>query len=180
MGYRVSWIALRGTSTAELLSLSQRRPTGERHEFPDVGFYLLELPARRGGPWTVLIADGSDNFMELDASQAETLSQGGNETLYFCCSDTVMTTELMGFKNGSLAWSILYDCADEGKRPALQGDVPAIAHKLLTELRDKQQADEGADYIYDLTAELGRELVGFRHDADAETDDPEPFQVLAR
>lgn len=178
MGYRVSWIARAGTSTAELLKVSRRKLTGERHEFPDVGFYLLELPGADSNPWVVLIADGSDNFAELDATLAQSLSVGGHETLFFWCSDTVMATEMMCFKNGANAWSIQYDCEDETQRPKLTGDVPPIVHEILKNLRAQQEGNDGVDYIYDLTAVVGRSLVGFRHDADAATDDPEPFQVL--
>ena len=179
MGFRVSWIARAGTSTDELLQVSRRRLTGERHEFPDVGFYLLELPDKDPHAWVVLIADGSDNYAELDDSLAQTLSLGGNETLYFWCSDTVMVTELVCFKNGTISWSIEYNCEVETQRPAMTGDVPSIVHEILANLRSQQQQDDGADYIYDLTAEVGRRLVGFRHDMDPETDDPEPFQVLS-
>jgi hypothetical protein len=89
-----------------------------------------------------------------------------------------MATELVCFKNGVEVWSIQYDCEDKTKQPAMNGSVPQIAHEILEILRTKQQADEDADYIYDLTAESGRSLVGFRHDMDIKIDDPEPFQVL--
>jgi hypothetical protein len=180
MGFRVSWIARSGTSTKELLEASGRSLTGERHEFPDVGFYLLELPKPVGGSWAVLIADGSDNFAELDESQAQSLSKGGNETLYFWCSDTVMVTELKCFIDGAVVWSIEYNCEDTARLPAIRSDVPAVANEILVDLRAKQRADDGADFIYDLTAEVGRRLVGFRHDMDPVTDDVEPFQVLSR
>jgi hypothetical protein len=180
MGYRVSWIARRGASTNELLAVSKRSTTGERHEFPDVGWYLLELPSTVDSPWALIIADGSENYSSLNSSQAQSLSNGENEMLYFWCSDTVMATELMSFQGGSLIWAIRYDCEDEKKRPELEGKIPAIAYEILDSLRAEQQADAegGADYIYDLTAELGRRLIGFRHDMDLKTDDPEPFQVL--
>jgi hypothetical protein len=179
MGFRVSWIGREGTSTGELLEASRRSLTGERDEFPDVGFYLLELPDRDPTAWVVLIADGSDNYAELDDALAQSLSAGGHETLYFWCSDTVMVTELICFKNGTIAWSIHYNCEDERQRPAITGAAPAIVHEILASLQSQQQKDDGADYLYELTAEVGRRLVGFRHDMDPETDDPEPFQVLS-
>lgn len=180
MGFRVSWIARSGTSTDELLSVSHRNLTQERHDFPDVGWYLLELPSTVQSPWALLIAEGSENFADLDASHAQSLSTGGVETLQFWCSDSVMATELVCFKDGAEAWSIQYDCGDKTKQPAMNGNEPQIAHEILEGLRTKQQADDGADYIYDLTAELGRSLVGFRHDTDLEIDDPEPFQLLSK
>jgi hypothetical protein len=179
MGYRIAWIARAGSSTAELLALSQRYRTGERRDFPDVGWYLLELPTRPGQtPWVLLIADGSDNYSGLDPSQAQLLSADGNQTLYYWCSDTIMVTDLFCFQNNAVAWSIQYDCGAKSKRPALTGNVPDAVHEILKDLRSKQDADDGADYIYELTADVGRSLVGFRHDVDLQIDDPEPFQVL--
>lgn len=181
MGYRVSWIARSGTGVDELLGASGRRVlTGERHDFPDIGFYLLDLSASAEKPWVVLIGDGTENVSALEESHAQSLSKGDNETLYFWCSDTVMATVLSCFRGGKFAWSIEYDCNDASKQPALEGDVPVAAHEILNELREKQRTEGGADFIYDLTAELGRVLVGFRHDMCPETDDPEPFQVLSK
>ena len=179
MGYRVSWIARSGSSINEMLTLSQRSLTDERHDFPDVGFYLLELSSATENSWVVLIADGSENFSKLDASHAKSLSEDDNEILYFWCSDTVMATELSCFRDGKRIWSIIYDCDDKSKRPEMLGEVPTITHEVMKELQIKQEVDNDADYIYDLTAELGRRLIGFRHDVDIETDDPEPFQVLS-
>ena len=178
MGFRVSWIARSGVATSELLAVSKRAVTGERHDFPDTGWYLLALPSTESQPWVVLIADGSDHFAELDGSHAQELSKPDAETIYFWCSDTVMATEIVGFKNGAETWSVQYDCDDKSKQPAMTGDVPEIAHEVLARLTAKQQADSEVDYIYDLTAELGRLLVGFRHDTDVQLDDPKPFQVL--
>ncbi len=183
MGFRISWIARRGLSSAELLATFDCEPTGERHEFPDVGFYLLQLPGVAGGPWSVLIADGSENFAELTPSHAQALS-AGTETLSFWCSDTTMSTEMLCHRDQGRIWSIEYDCEDESKRPAIGGEIPAVAHDLLARLQEQQRASDEAgddvDHIYDLTSALGRALVGFRHDGDAETDEPEPYQVLSR
>jgi hypothetical protein len=179
MGFRVSWIAQAGVATDQLLAISKRAVTGERHDFPDTGWYLLGLPNPEAQSWVVLIADGSDHFADLEKSDAQELSKRGASTIYFWCSDTVMATEIVRFDNGNEVWSIQYDCDDTAKQPAMNGDVPAVANEILARLTEQQQADTGADYIYDLTAELGRLLVGFRHDMDVQTDDPEPFQVLA-
>jgi hypothetical protein len=178
MGYRISWIARAGENTEELLQLSGRQLTGERHEFPDVGWYLLELSAPQ--PWVLLIADGSANYADLDSSHAQSLSQGGHETLYFWCSETVMASELACFKDGAEVWAIRYDCA-QTDRLALSGVVPEDAHAMLACLRAKQDAaDDDVDFIYELAANVARSLVGFRHDADIKTANPEPFQVLGK
>ncbi len=172
MGFKVSWVARAGASTKELIEASGCSPTGERHEFTEGGMYLLEQPN-----WAVLIADGLDVFLDLKKSFAESLSQDGVEVLHFCCSDTVMITELVCFENGSEKWSILYSC-DEGE-PEIKGTVPKIVHSMLKELQAKQDADDGEEFVYELTGDVGEHLIGYRHDGGADTKDPEPFQVLS-
>ena len=178
MGYRVSWLARSGVSVQELLDAFGRQLTGIRVAFPDVGWYLLELNSPHGIPWVVLIANGTDNFAELNDSDARRVSRDGQDVLYFSCSDTVMATQFVCFKSGSETWAVDYDSSDNKKQPSITGNPPSIVYELLSELRAKQQTDNVADHIYDLTAELGRTLVGFRHDTDLELDDPTPFQVL--
>jgi hypothetical protein len=56
--------------------------------------------------------------------------------------------------------------------------VPLVAHEILKKLQAEQEADDGADCLYDITADLGQSLVGFRHDIELELEDPQPFQVL--
>lgn len=178
MGFRVAWIARSGRSIEEMLRLTKRELTGERHEFPDVGWYLLELPGASGVSWTLLIADGSENFAELSAEFAQNVSQGGNRVIYFWCSDTVMATELFHFENGKETWSVQYDSEDESKQPRINGDPPPIVAEVLSDLKTKQSQSD-ANFIYDLTAELGREIVGFRHDTELNSEDASPFQVLS-
>ena len=178
MGYRVSWIARAGRSRDELLRASGRRLTGERHDFPDVGWYLLELCAPGSPDWVLLIADGSEHFLKLEAPTAQALSADGAMIVHFWCSDTVMASEIMCFESGEEVWSVQYDCSDESAQPAFHGQVPEAAFGLLAKLRAKQEESDGGDYLYDLTAEIGRTLTGFRHDTELKLADPLPFQVL--
>jgi len=177
MGYRVSWIARQGTDTEQLLRFSRRALTGERHEFPDLGWYLLEMPHVKPA-WVLLIADGSDQFMELEPSHAQTLSEDGNETLYFICSDTVMATHMSYYRSGEGVWAIDYECEGDTQSPEILGQPPEVVLEMLARQKAIQAQDDDADYLYDLTAEVGRALTGFRHDTPPATDDPEPFQVL--
>ena len=175
MGFRVSWIAHSAISPNVLLQTLGSERTGERDEFPDVGWYLLEMP---DPAWTILIADGSANFAKLDESIAQSFSKEGNETLFFWCSDTMMTSQLMQFRDGKKVWSIDFDCEARGQELRLSGDLPKIvqaAHANMTEMEsDDEEGAEG----YELPADMGKELTGFRHDMDVDTDDDEPFQVI--
>lgn len=180
MGFRTSWIARKGSSSEQLLATARREITGERHDFPDVGWYLLELPGVDNEPWVVLIAGGTDNFAELNDDMARAISSDDNEVLFFWCSDTVMASELVCFKDKSDVWSVSYQSDEAQGKPKLSGDLPEITQTILGNLIEQQESPGDADYIYDLPAALGHALIGFRHDSDPELDDPEPFQVLSK
>ncbi|QDU73115.1 hypothetical protein Pan97_00820 [Bremerella volcania] len=173
MGFRISWVASQGIAADELLRTAEKQRTKKRDEIPDLGWYLLELP-----PWVLLIADGRDDYRDLGRTYAKNLSADGRETLFFRCSDTFMKTDLRCYRDGQEAWSIIYKSDDETKRPELGGEPPEVVHQTLARQQAKQAEDDGADHLYELTAEVGQALTGFRHDTDPETDDPRPFQVL--
>lgn len=177
MGFRVSWVASQRIAADELLKTAGRERTKKRDEIPDLGWYLLELP-KHSPPWVFLLADGRDSYRDLGRTYAKNLSVGGRETLFFRCSDTFMKTDLRCYRDGQEAWSIIYKSDDETKRPALNGEPPEVVHETLARLKSQQAQDDGADYLYDITAEIGLALTGFRHDTDPETDDPRPFVVL--
>ena len=82
-------------------------------------------------PRVILIADGTDDFADLDAELARSISQYGDQTLYFWCSDTVMATELTCFRIAKSIWSNQYDCEDKNKQPMIEGAAPRIAHEIL-------------------------------------------------
>lgn len=174
MGFRVTWIARSGRSADELIAISQRVPSNERVEHPRTGYYLLEPPS---SAWVVLIAFGTEFLEDLDAERARALSEDGSETLRFACSDTVMATKLECFRGGSKTWSIEYDCEDE-TLPVLSGDVPAFAEEIMDRLAQEQKTDPEVDHVYELTTEVGRELVGFRHDEIPGPEGSKPFRVL--
>ncbi len=177
MGFRVSWIAVQGISADELLRGAGRERTKKRDAIPDVGWYLLELPAETSA-WTFLIADGRDNYRDLERAYAKSLSENNRETLFFRCNETLMSSDFRCYRNGEEAWSVIYKSSDETKQPLIGGEPPDVVHERLARLKSLQTQDAGADYLYDLTAEIGLQLTGFRHDIDPKTDDKVPFQVL--
>ncbi|HVJ16860.1 MAG TPA: hypothetical protein VM686_15575 [Polyangiaceae bacterium] len=174
-------MARRGSSTQELLEATGTTVTGQRDEFPDVGFYLLEINGDAQGSWAILIADGSENFGALTGGDAQALSSDGAETLYFSCSDTTMTTELSCYRAGRRIWGIDYD-PDEGC-VEFEGAMPQVAEQIRADLEARQdaadEANDSADHIYELTAEVGRALTGFRHDRTLDCAESTPFQVLS-
>ena len=81
-----------------------------------------------------------------------------------------------------MIWSVRYDCEQNDRQPLIQGPVPEQITSVLEAAREQAAADgdEDVDFMFDVTANLGRALVGFRYDMTPEVDDALPFQVLAR
>jgi hypothetical protein len=157
--------------------------TGRRCDLPDLGFYLLEVPEAEKGPWSIVIADGSDFFAELTEELAHDASEGG-EVLYFWCSDTTMNSEIVCLRDRRVIWAIRYDCEGSSPQPKLEGEVPNDAQEVLDSMleaqRESDEAGDDVDHLYEITALAGRIWTGFKHDAGANCEDPEPFQVLER
>jgi hypothetical protein len=161
MGYRCRWIAVRASERAEALSQLQFSVTHELTEaVHDTGLYAVAI-----ADWFVIIGDGND-FMDLvERRQAERLSARA-EVLFFYTNDTEMYAELSCYRGGETSWSIFYDGSDGIAEPTIDGPVPARARSIIAAALDEQKAagEDAADFIYDAVAEIGRDLVGFRHD----------------
>ena len=149
--------------------------TGDRQDFSEPGFNAVEMPG-----WSILIADGSDYFLELGEEHAAALSNGGR-SLLFMCSDTVMCTHLIEYADAAEVWRISYEGVDGVSAAEITGSAPALVHEALAESQAEQNADPEADSIYDTTAKAGLAMTGFRHDSAVELPgDPQPVQVLRR
>lgn len=136
---------------------------GELHEAVyDTGLYAVDVDG-----WLVVIGDGWDFMNLVEREQAARLSDRG-EVLFLYTDDTPMRAEITSFVGGTEAWSIAYDGSDGAGTPEVAGLLPDGAQALLAEAREAQAAAGGAsadvDHIYGVVADLGRQLVGFRHD----------------
>ena len=58
-------------------------------------------------------------------------------------------------------------------------DYNRYLREVLAELQVEQEKDPHADYIYDITAEVGNRLLGLRHDMDLVGSEERPFQELS-
>jgi hypothetical protein len=164
MGFRCTWIASRGTSGDHALSqLRLARESQSNEPVYDPGLYGLALPTG----WYLAIGDGWDYMEQLNEEQAAALSRD-RETLFFYTDDTPMATRLASYRNGSLVWAITYDGSNGVGEPEMEGELPPIASDVLSRVRHEQEEEggrsAGVDCIYELTAEVARMLVGFRHD----------------
>lgn len=176
MGYRISWIARRSADPGELLDALELAATGECDEFLDTGWYLLEPR----DDWRIVIADGSDYYGELEPEDAEELSKNARETVFFTCSDTVMHSDVIAYRDGKRLWSIAYRC-DDAERPSIEGDAPAFVLELERAVRRAQQVEDEtenpADILYSLPARVGAAMTGFDHDPWPQPEE-DPFEGM--
>lgn len=143
-----------------MLAQLQLTATDElQEEVYDPGLYAVAV-----GDWFVVIGDGSD-FMDLvGRDQAIALSKHA-PAVYFFTDDAPMCAEITSFVAGQPAWTVSYDGSGGVSTPTLEGIVPTAVQSILAEARKEQNAaGPDVDHMYDVAANLGRALVGFRHD----------------
>src|ERR671910_597555 len=121
VGFQVSWLARKGTKGTQLLQEAGMRATDEQQPAPDDGLFLLEVPPSETGPWSMLIADGADYYDGIEKEDAEDLSKGDHEVLFFRCDDSAFASELLLFRDGTLVWSIRHDAEVEDEPSVLEG-----------------------------------------------------------
>jgi len=157
-------------------SAMELRPTGKREEIPESNIVCAYLPS---GWFLVLF-----NRKEVEDDILEKLSKCG-ELVYCFVEDHVMYTTASGWTNGRRNWRIIHD-GEEDKKTHLEveGNPPAAFEGLRKELFAKQKAavgeDADIDYVYDLPADLSKELTGFRHDQDTPGMSGDAFEVLEK
>jgi len=179
MGHHCSWIATRGLALGEALGRLGLVRTGQSDEpVCDPGLYAVVLPR----DWLVVVADGEDYTSYLRDEHAVELSRHA-ETLFFLTDDTSMGTYLGAFARGTCTWELSYDGAHGVAAPTIIGAPPAPVWTQLAAAR-RRQADAGGvdasvDCMYDVAADAGRDLIGFRHDVSLADGDVLPIQRLA-
>ena len=118
---------------------------------------------------------------EIKDKTLEKLSQAGEVVSCFV-EDHVMFSSASGWVAGSPRWSVTHDCEKGRFHLQVDGQAPPILASIQGRLTAEQNAAGGeesdTDYMYDIPAELARELTGFRHDHDVARAAREPFKVL--
>lgn len=177
MGYRGTWVAVRGDRLEEALRVVGLRVEATLEEAQyDPGHWAVVMP----GPWCVVFGDGSDAMFTVRRKHAKELS-AGSEALFFTCNDTTMCAELECWRDGRLSWSIVHDGSEGRTSPTLTGEPPPIVHETIAALREEERAagDDGVDYLYEAAPVVGLALTGFRHDQTLSNGDVLPIFALA-
>jgi len=101
-----------------------------------------------------------------------------------CCfvEDHVMVSWASGWREGNKVWSVVHDGEKGQFHLDIKGGDPAELKSIAERLIAKQQAAGGgkADvaYVYDVPAELAKELTGFRHDEKTPELAGDVFEIL--
>ncbi|MBX9814392.1 MAG: hypothetical protein K2X76_06800 [Sphingomonas sp.] len=156
MGFKISWLAVRGVDPAAMLDRLGLIDTGVLDEVNESPFSVAALP----GGWVILWAN---DFEYADDRRALTLSVLG-ETIAVQLHEGVMYAEARGYGQGERRWSIVYDPdVDDVSRT---GTPPAQMAAIEAACRARQAAeDENVSHLFDVPLEVAASLCGFSHDA---------------
>lgn len=173
MGYSLSWAAVKDGNAEAIRSLLGLRATGSWEEIPKSKIVGASLPT---GWYLVLF-----RRKELGNGVLGQLSRLG-EVVYCFVEDHVMFSRASGWKDEKSLWSVTHDCEKGHYHLAIEGIAPQALKRIQAELVSKQDAkeEEDVDHVYDVPANLAKELTGFRHDQETPGMKNKPFEVLEK
>ena len=173
MGFALHWAALKGGNLDSICSIFKLRPTGQREDFAESDIVGVELPTG----WCLVLFHRKTISGEL----LQEFSKSG-EVISCFVEDHVMFSTAAGWKDQGPIWSVTHDCEKGRFHLVVEGMVPAALKDIQGNLIAKQKEAEAGkvevDYIYDIPAELAKELTGYRHDQDIPGMTGQIFHVL--
>lgn len=177
MGYRLSWLAVKGKSAAQLLDELGLMHTGKFEECPESDIVGADL---RNGWYVVVANDGSDQFA-YDANLKELSS--GAELVAGLVNETSMCSIAEGWQDGAKNWSVCHASSEGILHLDVEGSLPsafvAIRDQQIALQKREGQGPDRADHIFDIPVKLTQALTRFKYDEDIPGLPPEPFEVLA-
>jgi|HubBroStandDraft_6_1064221.scaffolds.fasta_scaffold322879_2 hypothetical protein len=175
MGWSLSWAALKGGNIQVACAALGLRATGKHKEIAESKIVGAQLPTG----WCVIQFDRS----ELEDRELARLSRSGDVV---CCfvEDHVMVSWASGWREGKKVWSVVHDCEKGLFHLNIKGEAPAelksIAERLIAEQQAAGAEKADVDHVYEVPAELAKELTGYRHDQDMPGLTGEVFEILER
>jgi hypothetical protein len=159
MGYSLSWAALKGGTVQTACAALGLRATGKSGKIPRSKIPGAVLPTG----WYVVVF----KRRELRNGVLARLSRSG-EVIGCFVEDHVMVSWASGWREGRRVWAVVHDCEKGRFHLDVKGQAPAELKGITEELFAKQRASGGeqadVDYVYDVPAELAKNVTGFRHD----------------
>lgn len=178
MGWSLSWAALKGANVQTTCSVLGLRATGKRSAIGQSKIAGTLLPSG----WYVIVF----NRTEIKDKTLRKLSQAG-EVVGCFVEDHVMFTSASAWKDGRKLWHVAHDGGDDRVlHLETSGDLPRDFESLRKRLFAKQEQsaaendDFKVDHVYELPAELAKQLTGFRHDMSMPGLAGEVFEILER
>ena len=171
MGFRLSWVAVRGKSREEIHQELALSATGIYEEFPESPCTGALLP----DGWYLVVKDCG--FYD-EHKQLAKLSMKGVAIACFV-HEGIMVSQATEWRNGKKIWSVIHNSQKAPGHLEAHGELPPGYPSLRQQL-EAEQAAQGreVDYIFDIPVELAKSLTGYRHDANVTTVDEKGFEVL--
>lgn len=161
MGFSVSWLATRDLSPEQLEArLGSSFLAVSEDSIGEVGNVATKLP----NGFALLFCHED---AELCESLAQQLSGQGGEFLAASVEEHVMFSRLTLWRGGERVWSVVHDGSEGGDELEVVGESPPELADVVArceEERSAEDAHDDVDYVFDVPIDLGRALVGFRHD----------------
>jgi hypothetical protein len=175
MGFHVSWVTVLGKMPGMVRKELGLTETNEREYLPESDVTGVLLPSG----WYVVFFN---ELMpaEFDEFTLSKLSQGA-AVMEFGVEETSMVSFARGYGNGARAWEVVHDASEGMKHLEVTGVPPQPFIEIRDSLLDKLlKNNRGADYLFDLPADLCKAVTGFRHDEDIQGIEGNAFTVLGR
>lgn len=153
MGLQLSWIAVKDGVMEDILDRLGLEVIGEATD--EIGLDLACGRTEEG--WSVVVM--VDWPKKPDQTIAKVAPEGF--ALFGAMTEIAMFSELRGFENGRLSWSVTRDCERQGVE--VTGFPPSPLNELWDTLEARQAAagDEQVDHLFDLPKDLSTKLCGY-------------------
>lgn len=174
MGFRVQLIAVTGKEPRAVQRDFDVSATGQREEIAESPVVGAALP---NGAYLLYIND-PDRIVPEDEVYAR-LSKGASLVACYA-NETVMNSYACGWANGVERWSVFHDAQQEIKHIETSGTLPPQFQAIRDRHFAQQDADDSADFIFDIPVELFAAVGGIRYDHDIPGAGPDPWEILEK
>jgi hypothetical protein len=155
MGFTFAWVAIARGQKADLLDRLNLEVIGDTDDETSERFAFAETSAG----WSVLVMNDPPRDMHgfIRSLSPDGLSMSG------LVVENVTYSELVGYQDGRVSWSVAYD-PDKGKgEVVVQGAPPEPCERLRLKLAAEEAAcdDKDVSYMFDLPLKLTEALSGY-------------------
>jgi hypothetical protein len=172
MGFRVQLIAVAGKEPRAVQRAFGVTATGRREEIAESPVVGAEMP---DGAYLLYIND-SGRITPEDEVFARLSEDASLVACYV--NETVMESYACAWADGAKRWSVFHDAQQGIKHLETCGALPPEFQAIRDRLFVQQNAEGGADFIFDIPVELFAAVGGIRYDHDLADAGPDPWEIL--